>query len=135
MRRRRHGDLRRSAPVHEAPSRRRAVNLGRANPAGDRPLCLFATVWSLRQYPSRKREWSWARKFDAMRAAGFDGVFAAPSPEMADRGNLKSLAGTSLDAREKVAPTLKLAKQLGAIAIDVQLGDYDTPLADAVRLA
>lgn len=100
-----------------------------------RPLWLFATLWSLRKYPSAGREWSWARKFAAIRAAGFDGVFSPPIPPVADRGALRYLAVTSLDAAAKVAPALHAAKQLGAIAIDVQLADYDTPLRDAVKLA
>jgi hypothetical protein len=100
-----------------------------------RSLWLFASAWSLRQYPSSRREWSWDRKFAAMQAAGFDGVFSPPRPELGDRGPLRYLAVTSLDAPEKVAEALAAARQLGALAIDVQLGDYDTPLADAVRLA
>lgn len=100
-----------------------------------RSLWLFATLWSLRQYPKRTREWSWAKKFSAIRAAGFDGVFSAPIPAIRERGNLRYFAVTSIDAAEKIAPALTAAKELGALAIDVQLGDYDTPVADAVALA
>ena len=100
-----------------------------------RPMWLFATVWSLRKYPSPGREWSWKRKFAAIRDSGFDGVFAAPAPEIAERGDLRYFAGTSIDAREKTAPLLEFAKKLGAVAIDVQLGDYDTPVVEAVKLA
>jgi hypothetical protein len=35
----------------------------------------------------------------------------------------------------KVEPALRAIKELGALAVDVQLGDYDTPLRDAVKLA
>lgn len=100
-----------------------------------RPLWLFATLWSLRQYPTRRREWSWARKFAAIRAAGFEGVFSPPIPQVAERGTLRYLAITSLASADKVAPAFEAAKALGAAAIDVQLGDYDTPLADVVKLA
>jgi hypothetical protein len=100
-----------------------------------RPLWLFATLWSLRQYPTRAREWSWARKFAAIRAAGFDGVFSRVQPELAERGDLRFLAVTSIDAPRQVGPDLTAAKKGGALAIGVQLGDYDTPLADAVALA
>jgi len=113
-----------SASVPAQPASRRS-----------RPLWLFATLWSLRQYPTARREWPWARKFAAIRAAGFDGVFSPPRPELVERGPLRYLAVTSLDAHRKVAPALRAAKALGAVAIDVQLGDYDTPVADAVRLA
>lgn len=101
----------------------------------ERPLWLFASLWSLRQYPTRTREWSWAKKISAIRAAGFNGVFSPPLPVLRERGALRYLAVTSLDAPAKVAPALSAAKELGALAIDVQLGDYDTALADAVALA
>lgn len=103
--------------------------------ASPRPLWLFATLWSLRQYPSQAREWSWERKFDAIREEGFDGVFSPPIPALAGRGDLPYAAITSLDETAKVAPALRSAKELGAIAVGVQLADYDTPLADAVALA
>ncbi|MBL9214050.1 MAG: hypothetical protein JNG83_01100 [Opitutaceae bacterium] len=100
-----------------------------------RPLWIFATLWTLRQYPTRAREWPWARKFAAIRDAGFDGVFSPPLPVLAERGDLRYLAVTSIDAAAKAAPAFAAARALGAVAIDVQLGDYDTPLADAVALA
>jgi hypothetical protein len=100
-----------------------------------RPLWLFASAWSLRQYPTKQREWSWAKKFAAMREAGFEGVFSPPRRELAERGALRYLAVTSLGVPAEVAEPLAAARQLGAIAVDVQLGDYDTPLADAVKLA
>ena len=69
-----------------------------ASPASRRPLWLFATLWSLRQYPTRSREWSWGRKFGAIRAAGFDGVFSPPLPALEERGGLRYLAVTSVDS-------------------------------------
>ena len=59
---------------------------------GARPLWLFATLWSLRKYPTVRREWTWERKFSAIRAAGFDGVFSPPIPAIAERGTLRYLA-------------------------------------------
>ena len=100
-----------------------------------RPLWIFASLWSLRQYPSLPREWSWARKFAAIQDAGFTGIFSPPVPALRERGNLTYLAVASLDDPAKVAPVLAAAVDLGALAIDIQLGDYDTPLAQAVALA
>jgi len=100
-----------------------------------RELWLFATLWSLRQYPSKAREWSWRKKFAAIKAAGFDGVFSPPIPAIADRGDLRYFAVTSIDELSKIEPALEGAKKLGALAIDVQLGDYDSSLDDMVRLA
>ncbi|MBL4575883.1 MAG: hypothetical protein JKY51_07275 [Opitutaceae bacterium] len=100
-----------------------------------RKLWLFATLWSLRQYPSKGREWSWAKKFTAIRKANFEGVFSPPIPALADRGDLRYLAVTSLDTSSKIERDLCSAKKLGALAIDIQLGDYDSKLADMVKLA
>jgi hypothetical protein len=105
------------------------------NPFRARELWLFATLWSLRQYPSKAREWSWSRKFDAIKAAGFDGVFSPPIPAIADRGTLRYLAVTSIDCEAKIEPAFREAKRLGALAIDVQLGDFDSALSEMVRLA
>ena len=98
-------------------------------------MWLFATLWSLRRYPSIRREWTWERKFSEIRAAGFEGVFAPPFPEIAARGALRYLAVTSLGSLANVEPAFRAAKRLGALAIDVQLGDYDTKVETAVRLA
>lgn len=111
--------------------KRQGNSAGRAS----RPLWLFASLWSLRQYPSRAREWTWAKKFSVIRDAGFDGVFSPPLPFVAERGSLRYLAVTSIGKATQVGPALRAAKDLGALAIDVQLGDFDTPVQAAVRLA
>lgn len=100
-----------------------------------RRLRFFATAWSLRQYPTAKREWSWARKFRSLTEAGFDGVMSPPRPELAERGALAYLAITSIDRHEQIQPSLAAARALGAEAVIVQLSDYDTPLAAAAELA
>lgn len=76
-----------------------------------------------------------AKKFSAIRAAGFDGVFSPPIPAIGERGELRYLAVTSLSEKAKVQPALRAAKELGAVAIDIQLGDYDSPVVDMVSLA
>ena len=100
-----------------------------------RPLLLFATLWSLRRYPSRTREWSWTRKFHAIRAAKFDGVFSPPFPGIAKRGGLKYLSVTSIGVGDDPMPAFSAAQKLGAMGMDVQICDYDTPVADALKVA
>jgi hypothetical protein len=100
-----------------------------------RPLWLFATLWSLREYPAQPREWSWTRKFAAIRVAGFEGVMSPPLPELAARGGLSYLAISSVQSAETIEPTLQAAKDLGALAIGLQLGRPETPLAVALKLA
>lgn len=98
------------------------------------PLWLFASLWSLRHYPTRSGEWSAAKKFAAIRAAGFEGVFSPPVPALADRGSLRYLAVTSLRRAVDVAATLGAAKALGALAIDVQLGEPRSRPAEVMRI-
>ena len=100
-----------------------------------RSLHLFATLWSVRQYPSAEKEWPWAKKFAAIRAAGFDGVFSPPIPAIAERGALHYLAVTSLGGKSDCTLPFAAARDLGAVAMDVQLCDYDTPLSEAVDVA
>lgn len=100
-----------------------------------RPLHIFGTLWSLRQYPTKTREWSWAKKFSAIADAGCDGLFSAPIPELEARGSLQYLAVASFGQPQPVEAQLRAARQLGAVAIGIQLGDTDSALADMIKLA
>ena len=62
-------------------------------------------------------------------------MFSPPIPAIAERGALRYLAVTSIDREAKIDLALRQSKQLGALAIDIQLGDYDSALNDMVRLA
>lgn len=97
-------------------------------------LRFYATPWSLRQYPSAARQWSWPRKFRAIREAGFTGVTSPPIPKIRDRGDLQYLSITSIDRTAQIAPAFRAVTDLGANAIVVKLGDYDTPLPAALEL-
>jgi hypothetical protein len=98
-------------------------------------MWLFGTLWSLRQYPTRAREWSWPRKLAALRTESFDGVFSPPHPALQDRGDLRYWAAISLAAPAQIAPAFRAAQELGALTVNVQLGDYDSPLTAMIRLA
>lgn len=108
---------------------------GKTTASRGRQMLLFGTLWSLRQYPTKAREWSWSRKLSAIRDVGFDGVFAPAHPALQDRGKLLLWAATSLTNVPQVAPAFAAAKQLDALTINVQLGDHDSPLEEMVRLA
>jgi hypothetical protein len=120
--------------MHDDPPSSAARERAPVAPAA-RELWLFATLWSLRQYPSKSREWTWGRKFSAIQAAGFDGVFSPPLPALAERGSLRYLGVTSLGEGAKVERALRAVQALGAVAVDVQLGDHDSPLREMVKLA
>lgn len=91
-------------------------------------LRYFATLWSLRKYPTAKREWTWAKKFRAIAEAGFSGVMSPPIPELRQRGDLGYLAITSIDRSSQIRPAFDSAQELGAERLVVQIADFDTPL-------
>jgi hypothetical protein len=105
-------------------------------PAHGRTLVVFATLWSLRQYPTRGREWSWAKKFQAIRDARCDGVFSPPIPGAGGTGG-PSVPGSDQSGRRGQGGPGSRGRQATrcARASDVQLGDYDSPVAEMVRLA
>lgn len=98
----------------------------------DTTLHTYATAWSLREYPSKSDEWSWAKKFDVIRDAGFTGVMSPPREELGERGDLVYWAIGSLGVGHDYAAYFAQIKALGANHTTIQLGDVDTPLADAI---
>ena len=97
-------------------------------------LRFFATLWSLRKYPTARREWSWARKFRAIEQAGFSGVMSPPLPALRERGNLSYLSITSIDRAAQIVPAFDSAQEYGAERLVVQIADFDTPLPVCLQL-
>ena len=95
-------------------------------------LHVYATAWSLREYPTQVQEWSWARKFDAIRAAGFTGIMSPPRDELRARGDLDYWAMGSLGVEHDPAPYFAQVKALGATHATIQPCDVETPLEDAI---
>ena len=100
-------------------------------------LVFCATLWSLVDHPSPRREWSLTRKMDAIKAAGFDGVAEMFRPELAPHLQRLGLAICgrvfSRDGRD-VASLLKTEAQGGARFVNCMLGEHDTSPAAATRL-
>jgi hypothetical protein len=101
------------------------------------PIAHIASLWSLMEHPSRTKEWTLERKIRAIATAGFDGMAARLTPEhrkLADRHGLRHLLGqiSSSDPQEYSAG-IRAQKESGAVHINVQLSDHDTPPAMAVR--
>lgn len=99
-----------------------------------RRLRFFATMWSLRGYPSVRREWSWPRKRAEILAAGFDGIMSPPRPELQDRGDLGYLAISRVDRAEQVEPLFASLRGLRPVGLILQIGRFDTPLRSCLRL-
>ena len=100
----------------------------------------IANLWALMQHPTRESEWTLDEKLAAIKAAGFDGVCWAPSPELHqgafDHGLIfvgGMASGNSADFPQILADL----KRYGAHHVNVQLAaDHIlTPEALALTLA
>src|ERR1700679_1432977 len=97
----------------------------------------IANLWSLTGHPPGKREWPLARKLAAVAAAGFDGITASLTPEherLAGKVGLKHLLGfISSSEPADFARMVRSQKAAGAVHINVQMDDDDTPPAVAAK--
>ncbi len=97
----------------------------------------IANLWSLTGHPVVTREWSLERKIKAVAAAGFDGLTTAVTPEhrrLAEKYGLKYILGfISTDQPADFSRLIRAQKESGAVHINVQLDNHDTPPALATR--
>ncbi|QYM80383.1 hypothetical protein K0B96_07190 [Horticoccus luteus] len=99
----------------------------------------IANLWSLVGHPSREKEWSLEKKIKAVADAGFDGITTALTPEhrrLAEKYQLPHLLGFISDSSgdpEKYVAAIRAQKEAGAVQINVQLDDHDTPPAVAAK--
>lgn len=100
-------------------------------------LVLCATLWSMVGHPSPRREWSLARKLQAVKEAGFDGIDEMFRPEFAPHLQKLGLqiCGRvfSRDGRD-VRRLLAIEARGGAHYVNCMLGEHDTTPAVATRL-
>jgi hypothetical protein len=97
----------------------------------------IANLWSLVGHPSPEREWSLEKKIKACADAGFGGITTAVTPEhrrLAEKHGLPHILGfISSSTPGDFARLLREQKEGGAVHINVQLDDHDTPPAVATR--
>jgi hypothetical protein len=97
----------------------------------------IANLWSLVRHPSAATEWSLERKIKAVATAGFDGLTTALTPEhrrLAEKHGLRHLLGFISSQNPADFPRLiRNQKESGAVHINVQLDDHDTPPALATK--
>lgn len=97
----------------------------------------IGSLWTLFEHPSPTREWSLPRKIKAVADAGFDGLTGRLTPEhrrLADKHGLDHLLGfVSSSDPEEFAGLIRAQKEGGAVQINVQMDDHDTPPAVATR--
>jgi hypothetical protein len=100
-------------------------------------LAHIAALWSLDRHPPGKREWTLERKLRAVAAAGFDGAAGLLTPEhrrLAEKVGLEHLLGyISSDKPGEFAAKVRAQKEGGAVHINVQMDNHDTPPDVAAR--
>lgn len=98
----------------------------------------IAALWSTVQYPDPKNEWSLERKIADVKKAGFHGFATMPGKEHARLAEKFGLIIVGYFASAKASEFEKLIRQNvdhGAVHINLQLADHDTPTKEALRLA
>jgi len=106
-------------------------------PAAPR-LHLIANLWTLWDHPSVNREWSLEKKIAAIKDAGFDGFTFRLDREhgrLAQKHGLLTIGFISSGNPAEFATLIRQNIDGGARRINVQLGDHDTPVEKATRLA
>jgi len=97
----------------------------------------IAAQWSLLGHPSPARQWSLERKIRAAAAAGFDGITATLTPEhrrLAEKHGLSHLLGfVSSDDPAEFGARIREQREGGAVHINVQMDNHDTPPSVAAR--
>ena len=97
----------------------------------------IANLWSLVGHPSPLKEWSLERKIKAVAAAGFDGITTAVTPEhrrLAEKHGLRHILGfISSDEPAEFEKLIRAHKESGAVQINVQMDNHDTPPAVATK--
>lgn len=100
-------------------------------------LAHIANLWSLVGHPSVTNEWSLEKKIHAIAAAGFDGITTRLTPDhkrFADTAGLRHLLGfISTNDPAEFADRIREQKDAGAIHINVQMDNHDTPPALATK--
>jgi hypothetical protein len=98
----------------------------------------IANLWSLWDYPNAKRPWSLERQIIDFKESGFDGFTALATAEHAKLAEKYELVIIGYFATAKRSEFRKLIQQnmdAGAVNINVQLADHDTPVEESVKLA
>src|SRR5262252_3937504 len=110
--------------------------MNRKPAAADPPILRHVlNLWTLVWHPSKAREWPLERKLRAVKDAGFDGFTTQLTPQharLADKLGLLCVGYFSSANAGKFASLLRSQKAAGAVHVNVQLGDHDTPTPVAI---
>jgi len=98
----------------------------------------IANLWTFLEHPSKDHEWSLEEKLRAIKAAGFDGVCWAGSPELHEgcqRHGLIFVGGMASGRAADFPALLGDLKKFGAHHVNVQLAGDEVLTPEALELA
>ena len=98
----------------------------------------IASLWTLSGYGDQSSEWSMEQKLNAIRTAGFDGFAGRVSQvtrEIVDQSGLIFCAIHDIGEESNIQAELEQIKAVGAVCVNVQMLDHDSPTDIAVPLA
>lgn len=101
-------------------------------------LRLCAAAWTLTNYPSDKRQWSMDTKVKKAKEAGFEGFSAGAAPDIVAavrKHDMTLVGGVDVGSVKDAKPKMQTFAEAGAVHVNVQLCDHDTPTAKAVPVA
>ena len=98
----------------------------------------MATLWTLTDYGDADGEWSTDRKIEEIKNAEFDGFLGrvpVVTAEHVQRHGLLFAATVDIGEAAEVGPKLQEIKEVGAVCVNVQMLDHDTPTDEAITRA
>jgi hypothetical protein len=99
-------------------------------------LRFYASLWTLREYPSRASEWSLDEKFAAVRREGFEAIggrLLPEAPELCARHELDYVLFLDVDA-SNYEEQLRRAPEWNPRRVNIQLCDHDTAPTEAAEI-
>ena len=95
-------------------------------------------LWTLADHPTAKKPWPLARQLEEIKAAGFDGFTTHAKKEhgrLARKLDLIVVGFISVTKPGDFRALIQENLDNGAVSINVQLADHDTPVEQSVKLA
>ncbi len=103
-----------------------------------RPALLhILNLWTLADHPAAKKPWSLERQLEEAKAAGFDGFTTFARKEHGRLASKLDLRVVGFISVRKAADFRRLIQENldnGAVSINVQLADHDTPVEQSIKL-
>jgi hypothetical protein len=98
----------------------------------------IANLWSLVDYPTAQKPWALEQQIAAIKDAGFDGFTTSATrrhARLAEKYGLVILGSFSSAKSSEFRRLIQQNLDAGALHINVQLADHDTPVEESIKLS